>query len=168
MMTAQEQTTLLFQSLRRRIRVIAPHQLIRITWEKRLRNINRKTEDDRGNPIIAMLYFACGDRASLPACGKTASLLTASNINPVIHCNEEEMSDPYNGLLLTTAYDKLFDRGFISFNDDGTIVISEMLPAPDAFSLGLKPDICIKLDSRHLPYLQFHRDKILQKRRSAR
>jgi len=93
---------------------------------------------------------------------RTPSLLTASHIKPVIHCTEEEKTDPYNGILLSKVYDALFDRGLISFHDDGKIIISKTVPEDDLRALGIDRGIIIRLDPRQFPYLRFHREKILK------
>lgn len=62
---------------------------------------------------------------------RITSLLTASHIKPVIHCTESEKTDPYNGIFLSKVFDALFDRGLISFEDDGRILISSSLQEED-------------------------------------
>ena len=88
------------------------------------------------------------------------SMLTASHIKPVIYCTPEEKVDPYNGLLLSKTYDALFDKGLISFQDDGRVVISTAIYRADLEALNFDFDACIRLDPRQLPYLNFHREKI--------
>jgi|CXWL01.1.fsa_nt_gi hypothetical protein len=93
---------------------------------------------------------------------ETPSLLTASHIKPVIYCSSDEMVDPYNGILLSKMYDKLFDAGLITFDDDGRIVFSSKVPSADLRALGLDEHSQINLHEKHLPYLRFHRDKIFK------
>ena len=51
--------------------------------------------------------------------------LRASHCKPWRDCaNSDERLDGENGLLLTPSIDHLFDRGFISFKNDGTLLIS--------------------------------------------
>ncbi len=55
--------------------------------------------------------------------------LIASHIKPWRESSNSERIDPKNSLLLTPNYDKLFDRGVISFNpNDGMIILPEQLP----------------------------------------
>ncbi|MFH1497354.1 MAG: HNH endonuclease signature motif containing protein [Verrucomicrobiota bacterium] len=54
-------------------------------------------------------------------------LLRASHIKPWRDSTNAERMDPHNGLLLTPLYDHLFDGLFISFQDDGRILISSKL-----------------------------------------
>ncbi len=54
--------------------------------------------------------------------------LIASHIKPWREATNEERVDPRNSLLLTPNYDKLFDRGVISFSpSDGKIILPEQL-----------------------------------------
>ena len=59
--------------------------------------------------------------------------LIASHIKPWRCSNNQERLDGENGLLLSPNVDRLFDRGFISFMDDGTLLIS---PVADRVTLG--------------------------------
>ncbi|HEX3367894.1 HNH endonuclease signature motif containing protein [Phenylobacterium sp.] len=61
------------------------------------------------------------------------TLLIASHIKPWRLCaTSNERLDGMNGLLLTPDADLLFDRGFISFKDDGETLVS---PRVDKFDL---------------------------------
>ncbi len=54
--------------------------------------------------------------------------LIASHIKPWREATNEERVDPKNSLLLTPNFDKLFDRGVISFSpSDGRIILPEQL-----------------------------------------
>ena len=54
--------------------------------------------------------------------------LVASHIKPLRHCaNEAEALHEANGLLLRGDHDQLFDKGFISFDADGLLMISSQI-----------------------------------------
>jgi len=55
-------------------------------------------------------------------------LLRASHIKPWAKSSNQEKLDGENGLLLTPRIDHLFDQGYISFMDDGSLLLSERLP----------------------------------------
>lgn len=55
---------------------------------------------------------------------KNRTHLVARHCKPWRHSNNEERLDGENGLLFTPSIDHLFDRGFISFEDNGTLLIS--------------------------------------------
>lgn len=95
------------------------------------------------------------------ACSATgasdASMLVASHIKPWRLCLDGERLDPYNGLLLSPNLDRAFDKGYISFADDGSLLIQsgreESLRA-----FGIHAGIHLRqLHDRHRPYLAQHR-----------
>lgn len=66
------------------------------------------------------------------------ALLIASHIKPWRVCpTAEERLDGMNGLMLTPDVDLLFDRGFISFKDDGEVLVSDRVATDDLRRLGL-------------------------------
>ena len=83
--------------------------------------------------------------------------LIASHIKPWKDCNRKEKTDIDNGFMLCPNHDKLFDTGFISFDDDGRIIISKQLSKFDCDLLGISPDNRITLKEGNKKYLQFHR-----------
>lgn len=89
---------------------------------------------------------------------KSSKLLVASHIKPWRSADNEERMDRFNGLLLIPNLDKAFDRGFISFKKSGEIIISEFLQEPN--SLGIKPDLTLKISDDHQLYLEYHRDMV--------
>jgi putative restriction endonuclease len=50
--------------------------------------------------------------------------LIASHTKPWRDCSNDERLDPENGFMLTPTIDHLFDKGFISFEDNGDLLIS--------------------------------------------
>lgn len=93
---------------------------------------------------------------------KNLPLLVASHIRPWRKCDNVQRLDVYNGLLLTPNLDKLFDRGYISFDDKGRIISSESLPLSDMKTLGVDRTMKLaRIESQHKPYLDFHRNNCL-------
>ena len=91
---------------------------------------------------------------------KNHSLLIASHIKSWKESANLEKIDPYNGILLSPLYDKLFDRHLISFNDNGFILVSNQIKEEDLIALDIKasdrlnPD---KIHDNHKKYLAHHR-----------
>lgn len=99
-------------------------------------------------------------KCAVNGCSVMAAL-RASHIKPWRTCSNTERLDPYNGLLLTANIDALFDRGLLSFLDDGTVIISSKLAPAEATLLGIgKTSRLRTVDPRHLPYLTFHRTRV--------
>lgn len=91
---------------------------------------------------------------------KNIDLLIASHIKPWRDSSDIERLDVYNGLLLTPNLDKLFDKGYISFKDNGEILISKDLT--DYEALGVKKDMKTAISEQHKRYLEFHRTNIFE------
>jgi hypothetical protein len=92
-------------------------------------------------------------------------LLIASHIKPWAVSDEFEKTDPKNGFMLTPTFDRLFDRGFLSFTDDKRTILSPFLSNMTYSKLGISDNKLIS----HLPvdgreeYLKYHRENILKK-----
>lgn len=85
-------------------------------------------------------------------------VLIASHIKPWRKSTNKERLDPYNGLLLLPNYDKLFDKGLISFEDNGKIIISPLIKEEEYKVLGISPnDRLFKVYPKNKPYLEEHR-----------
>jgi hypothetical protein len=66
------------------------------------------------------------------------ALLIAGHIRPWRSCTTaDERLDGMNGLMLTPDADLLFDRGFITFEDDGEVRVSTRFDLDDLRRLGL-------------------------------
>lgn len=90
------------------------------------------------------------------------SLLVASHIKPWAKSNHAEKVDVNNGLLLCPNHDKLFDRGYISFDNGGHIVISDELSKNCAISMNIKNDMQIELSNDNIKYMEYHRNNVLK------
>ena len=67
------------------------------------------------------------------------ALLIASHIKPWRLCSSaQERLDGWNGLMLTPDADRLFDRGFITFEDNGNVRVSSRVPSDDLRRLGFE------------------------------
>ena len=91
-------------------------------------------------------------------------LLIASHIKPWRLCaTTHERLDGANGLLLTPHVDRLFDRGLISFSDEGEVLLSPALPEGALRRLGLA-EACSRnaggFSERQRLYLAWHRDAV--------
>ena len=91
---------------------------------------------------------------------KNIEILIASHIKPWSSSSNEERLDVYNGFLLTPNLDKLFDKGYISFDDNGKILISDKLK--DFQFLGISAEMKIPIEVEHKKYLSYHRNKVFK------
>ncbi|EAA3793210.1 HNH endonuclease [Salmonella enterica subsp. enterica serovar Livingstone] len=89
-------------------------------------------------------------------------LLRASHIKPWAACHTgKERLDPFNGIMLAAHIDLLFDQGWLSFNDDGEILLSNELNPKIASQLEL-PKKIKKFPLESIYYLEWHRKNILR------
>jgi hypothetical protein len=87
-------------------------------------------------------------------------ILRASHIKPWKDASNTERLDPFNGLLLSAHVDALFDRGLISFEDDGKLLISRALSRANVSRLAIAPNSkIVGLKPQHAPYLAHHRTR---------
>lgn len=73
------------------------------------------------------------------------ALLTASHIKPWTQSEPKEKLDVNNGFLMCPNHDKIFDKGYITFDDDGKIIISDRLTENDRLFLNVNSQMCIEL-----------------------
>src|SRR5262249_45540440 len=71
--------------------------------------------------------------------------LRASHCKPWRDSTNEERLNGENGLLLTPTIDHLFDRGFISFEDSGDLIISSVAHVPSLNRMGVATDRIINV-----------------------
>jgi hypothetical protein len=102
------------------------------------------------------------DHCAVTACG-VLGLLVASHIKPWKCSDNTERLDQFNGLLLSPNLDRAFDRGLITFEETGQIIISKQMTARDKKALGIHTGMRLRKPSlRHFPYLAHHRDKVFK------
>lgn len=86
-------------------------------------------------------------------------VLVASHIKPWYVSNNEQRMDPFNGLLLQPNVDKLFDKGYITFDLKGNIQCSGFLDNNDRKLLGINKSMQLrKLEDMHKKYLVYHQE----------
>lgn len=94
--------------------------------------------------------------------------LRASHIKPWSSCvTGDERTDGNNGLLLTPQADLLFDRGWITFENEGALCVASELPSDVKRRLGLNLKAgrsCGAFTADQQRYLEFHRNKVFAKR----
>jgi hypothetical protein len=88
-------------------------------------------------------------------------LLVASHIKPWRRCETNaERLDGHNGLLLTPDADHLFDKGLISFGNDGVVLISNSISSNELDRLGfgnIRTSNVGTFSTQQCQYLEFHR-----------
>ena len=92
--------------------------------------------------------------------------LRASHCKPWRDADNRERLDGENGLLLTPDADHLFDRGFLSFEDNGNVLVSPVAHVQSMARMGLDPSNLKNagaFSEGQRRYLEFHRDSVFLK-----
>jgi hypothetical protein len=143
-------------------------------WEDHLEQTIRQDERIRETERIALVRSRRGQglfreevRKIEHACRIThvanPEHLIASHCKPWRHATNEERLDGENGLLLTPSIDHLFDRGFVSFEDDGRLLISPVADQVSLTRMGVptdEPVLVGAFSSGQRRYLDFHRTDV--------
>lgn len=94
--------------------------------------------------------------------------LRASHCKPWRDASNEERLDGENGLLLTPDVDLLFDRGFMSFEDNGDVLLSPIVHDLSLERMGLAKELLRNVGAfseGQKQYLDFHRNSVFLKSR---
>jgi hypothetical protein len=91
--------------------------------------------------------------------------LIASHAKPWRDSSNDERLDGENGLLLTPTVDHLFDKGFISFEDRGAVIVSPVAHHTSLRRMGIDPDRPPNVgafSTGQRTYLDYHRENVLR------
>jgi len=134
--------------------------------ESRIREVKTRVNQSVFRQIVLANYSG---RCALTGID-ISELLVASHIIPW-EKNEKERLNPENGICLSSMFDKAFDRGLISFQDNGVVIFSQRLKenvGKEYYTKYFLPVEGTKLivprkyhPSAH--FLEWHRDSIFQK-----
>jgi len=92
--------------------------------------------------------------------GVNNSVLVPSHIKPIKASNDNELFDVNNGLLLPQQADELFEQGYFTFNEDGTIKTSSLLGEGlhKYLSHAQLNKSCI--NNKRQDYMEYHRKQV--------
>lgn len=95
---------------------------------------------------------------------KLSEVLRASHSKPWADCyNDQERLNVFNGFILTANLDALFDRGLITFNDNGLLICSHLLTEIQQRTLQLHSNLHLRwITPQHLRFLHWHHSKVFK------
>jgi predicted restriction endonuclease len=94
---------------------------------------------------------------------KNIKHLRASHIKPWKDADDSEKIDGNNGLLLSPHVDHLFDRGFITFENSGNLIVSKELNSSVLMQWSQdKIENVGAFHKRQSEFLDFHRDVVFK------
>jgi putative restriction endonuclease len=121
----------------------------------------------RGQGLFKDRVMQIEDRCRITKVNNPVHLL-ASHCKPWRDSNNHERLNGENGLLLTPSIDHLFDRGFIGFEDNGTLIISPVAHRPSLERMGIETSSVVNVGgftAGQREFLDFHRTSVLLKAR---
>jgi len=87
------------------------------------------------------------------------NLLVACHIKDYAKCNQLEQYDKFNGLTMTPTIHSLFDMGYLTFDENGKMILSDFFRNNDRRCLNLYgKSISIPLTKEMIPYLNWHNE----------
>ncbi len=152
----------------------SPNEIGLIEWEEH--EINRVSQDilipettrkavvlaRRGQGIFKQNVMRIENRCRITGVDKIEHL-RASHCKPWRDSSNEERLSGENGLLLTPSADHLFDRGFISFEKSGELLISPVAHLESLQKMGVETLSKInvgRFSDGQANFLDFHRDSV--------
>ncbi len=96
--------------------------------------------------------------------------LVASHIQPWRDSSNRQRLDGENGLLLTPTVDHLFDKGFISFENTGRLIVSPVADPVSLKRMGIDREARVNVGAfsqGQRQYLEFHRENVLRMARGV-
>lgn len=97
--------------------------------------------------------------------------LRASHCKPWRDSSNSERLDGHNGLLLTPSIDHLFDRGFISFENNGDLLVSPVAHLQSLQRMGIETSGKVNVGAfseGQRTYLEYHRESVFLESRTAK
>jgi predicted restriction endonuclease len=129
-----------------------------VEFEGKERDVIAKARINQGKFREILLNY--WDNACAVSGLKEKKLLIASHILPWSKSTKQQQGDPFNGLLLSVVWDSLFDKGLVSFDDNGQAILEKLNDKTiECLGLNNEPYIIFpdKLTTEHKQYLNMHR-----------
>lgn len=139
-------------------------------FERLLQEVPSTTEVERlrteriGQNVFRSALMDYWERSCAVTGVANLNLLRASHIIPWATCEtDEERLNVHNGLLLVATLDAAFDAGLISFDAEGSILISARLSEADRVSAGIDADMRLRrMNDQVRERLAWHRVNLFQ------
>lgn len=140
------------------------HELERLMIDNTLESTTRKAVvlARRGQGLFKQRVLLIEERCRITGVDRIEHL-RASHCKPWRDSNNSERLDGSNGLLLTPSADHLFDRGFISFEAKGRLLISPVVHHDSLRKMGIDPAGKMNVgafNSDQEKFLGFHRENV--------
>ena len=114
-----------------------------------------------GQGVFRNMVVSTWQRCPVTGCDHVP-LLRASHIKPWSVSTNAERLDPFNGLLLSPNVDAAFDKGLISFDHHGALLISPSISSENMIALGIAQDQRIAMTPERQWYMEYHQNHVFR------
>ena len=146
-----------------------PSEIINLQTEIENQNVDKNTAELLVKARIGQGEYRKNLLAQCPFCPITNvsddRILIASHIKPWKDSNSFEKTDPNNGFMFTPTFDRLFDRGFMTFTNEKKVLLSPFLSNMTYKNIGISQNRIITnlpINEARINYLEFHRVNIFK------
>lgn len=136
-------------------------RLAQIPETERTREVRQRIGQDVFREALMDLWQG---RCAVTGIPFPPELLRASHAKPWAKATDVERLDPFNGLLLATHLDAMFDSGLIGFDGQGRLIASPQLDPVVKSHFDLHEGSQLRnMAPGHAPYLAWHREFVLRR-----
>lgn len=121
-----------------------------------LKEVKQRKGQDKFRAKLLTVFKTCA------LCEIKAEFTRASHIKPWAIGTDHERLDIHNGLLLCANHDYLFDKGFITFEDTGFIIVSSTLTDDQKKAFHIDSSLQIQMNHEKKLYMEYHRQFIFK------
>lgn len=89
-------------------------------------------------------------------------IIIASHIKPWAKSDKYEKLNLANGLLLCPNHDKLFDNGYITFDNNGELIISQQISKTIQTFMNIHKNMTIEINEENAEFMRYHRKYIFK------
>ena len=122
-----------------------------------VREIKQRIGQTKFKQDLLTRYTTCA------LCDIPSKYTIASHIKPWSVCTNNERLNVNNGLLLCPNHDYLFDKGFISFNKKGEIILSDQMSIKEFEKFWIDPKSKIGINVFMEEFILYHNIYVLKK-----
>ena len=114
------------------------------------RKVLQRIGQDEFKKLLINKYESCA------LCDLMSNYTIASHIKPWADSNDIERLDGYNGFLMCPNHDYLFDRGLVTIDEYGSVIVSKQVIANQIRLFNIPDKINIPIEIAHKKYLDYH------------
>lgn len=141
--------------------LLIDYELDEVLVTEVLKEVKQRKGQAKFRKLLLTKYKTCA------LCGVEADHTRASHIKPWASSTDHERLDIHNGILLCPNHDHLFDKGLMTFEDTGNILISCALSSSQQMSFNVNSMLRIQMSNEKKQYMAHHRQFVFKDNQQA-